>query len=159
MAVDYKIAGGVNSRGIRLRGRMRTSNRRNIGDLDLHAIRGIFGLRRRRCDDRRDRFADKTHDLIRQDRLLDRSIIVFVQHRLDRLRAEIAGTDDCDSLGRGNPHDAPGGDRAADETHEMRGGKIGGEATAAADQRRVFQAPNRAADPFQSGASGCSVHG
>ncbi len=98
--------------------------------------------------DRGDRLADKAHDVFRQDRLLDRLIIEFVQHRPDRPHAvEVRGANDVGAVRRGDAHDAAGRDRTADETHPMRGGKIGGEAAAPGHQRRVFQAPDGAADP------------
>ena len=39
----------------------------------------------------------------------------------------------------------------------MRGGEIGREAAASGHQRRVFQPPDRAADPFHSGSGGRGI--
>ena len=99
LRVDNKIAGVVNRRSIGPQCRARVADRRKFGNLDLHAIRGIFSFRRRRRQYRRDRFADKTHDLIRQDWLFDRPIIVFVQHRLNRPCGEIGGANERDVVG------------------------------------------------------------
>jgi hypothetical protein len=65
LAVDDEIAGVMNRRRTRLQCVTRVRHRRKFGDLDLHAIRGIFGLCRRRREYGRERFADKTHDVLR----------------------------------------------------------------------------------------------
>ncbi len=114
----------------------------------------------RRCIDGGDRLADKTHHVFRQKRLLDRPVAEFVQHRPDRPRAgKLRSGDDAGAGRRADAHDASRGNRAAHEAQMMYGGKIGGETPAPGHQRRVFQPPDGAADPFHSRAGGCGCHG
>src|SRR5262249_56725174 len=108
----------------------------------------------RRRDYRRDRFADKAHDLVREDRLLDWSIIVFVQHRLDRPRGQIGGANERDAIGRANPDNASGGDRAADETYGMSGGAVRGGDGSPAPQRPGLRGAGPAGPPLSSRARG-----
>jgi len=85
-----------------------------------------------------------------QDRLADRLVIELVQHRQDRLHAlEIGGGDDRRTRRRFDILNLSRSDRAAHEAQPVGGGEIGGEAALAGDQRRIFNAPNGAADPFE----------
>ena len=85
-----------------------------------------------------------------QDRLADRLVVELVQHRRDLLHAvKIGGGDHHRAVRRDDALNFAGGDRAAHEAHPMRGGQVGGEAALAGDQRRVFDAADGAADPFQ----------
>ncbi len=86
LAVDHDISHLMHGRRVRRQCVAHVANGRQFLDLDLDAIRRIFGLRRCRREHSGDRFADETHHVIRQDWLLDREIIVFVQHRPDRPR-------------------------------------------------------------------------
>ena len=154
LAVDHDISDVMHGRRVRRQRGARVANSGQFGDLDLDAIRRIFGLRRRRREHRGDRFADETHHLSGEDWLRDREIVVFVQHRPDWPSAEIGSANDGNPIRCGDVHDPPRRYRAAHEPDEVRGGKIAGEPPAAAHQRRVLEAPDRAADPFHSRTRG-----
>jgi len=134
-------------------------HRRQLDDFDLDCFGAVFGLRRRRRNHRRNRLADKTHDILRQDRLFDRLIVELMQHRPDRPHAHKVGCGiNPRACRRRDADNAAGRDGAADKAHPVRGGKVGGEVAAARHQRWIFQPPDGAADPCHPGAGGCVVH-
>ena len=129
-------------------------------------IRRIFGLRGSGREDRRDRLADEAHHILREYRLLDGAIIEFMEHRPNRPGREIGRPDEVDAIGRANPHQPPGRNRTAHETHMVSRRKVRRKPAAPAHQRRILEAPDRAAHPRHSRAGGrighdgnCSVDG
>ena len=138
----------------------RVDHRREFLDLDFDAIGNVFGFGGGRRIDGGHRLADKPHHVFCQQWLLDRLVAEFVQHRPDRPRAgEVGNGDDVCAGRRADAHDAPRGNRAAHEAEMVCGGKVSGETPTPRHQRRIFQPPDGAADPFQSGAGGCGRHG
>ena len=160
-AFDHDIAGAivVHQRRAGFERLARIDQRRPVLDLDRDLIGDVLGLGGGRREYGGEGFADKAHHVLRQDRLRDRPVIELVQHRRDRPHAgKIGAGDDWRTVRRGDGDDAPGRHWAADKAHRISGGEIGGEAAAALDQRRVFQPPHRAADPFRPKAFGRARH-
>ena len=130
-------------------------DRSQLGNLNADRVRDVLRLGGRWCDDGRNRLADEAHNGARQDRLFDRLIIEFVQHRPDRPRAgEVLGANDRYAARRADADDAAGRNGAADEADVVRRWKIGGETAAPGDQCRVLEPPDGTADPLHSGAGG-----
>jgi hypothetical protein len=128
--------------------RVGAHRRRQFFDFDLDEIGDVLGLFPPRGHHRRDRLADKPHDVARQHRLADRHIVELVQQGLDRLhRCELGGGDDCRALGRHDPLDPTGGHRAPDEPDPSCRRQVAREPAAAGHQRRILEAPDRTADP------------
>ena len=124
-------------------------------DFNLDQVGDVLGFFLARRDDRGNGFADVTDDFIGKDRLADGAIRKFMQHRRDHLHAlKIGGGDHHFAAGIADLDDLAGGFRAPHKAHPMCGGQVGGEATLAAHQRRIFKPADGAADPFQSGAFG-----
>ncbi len=137
----------------------RIDHRRRLVDDELDQLGDVFGCFLAYPHHGGDRLADEAHDAVGEDRLADRPVIEFMQHRRDFLHApEIGGGDHHRALRRGDPRDLARRDRATHEAYPMRCGEIGGKAALAGNQRRIFQPPDGAADPFQSAAFGVRRH-
>jgi len=93
-AVDYDIADIVDARRIGRHRIARVDDRRRFGDFDFDAIRHIFRFGGGRCKHGGNGLADKTHDVMGQDRLFNSPIVKLVQHRPDRPRLKIREAND-----------------------------------------------------------------
>ena len=152
-ALDHDVAGKpvMDARRIRLQRILGLDHRGQGVDLNVNRVGEVFRLSGRGGDNGCDRFADETHDIRGEERLLDRLIIEFVQHGLDRPRALQVGRAKHPRIARRlDCGDAARGDRAADEAHPVCCRQIGREPPASGHQRRVFKPPDGAADPFCS---------